>query len=121
MDFTQPFKIGARIGQVKRGGYNHCYVLRKEHDPLALAASVYEPLTGRTMEIYTTEPGMQFYSGHFLNHYRGRGGLLLEKYHGFCLEAQHFPNSVNQPQFPSTLLMPEKNYRQTTLYKFSTR
>ena len=121
MDFTQPFKIGARIGQVKRGGYNHCYVLRKEHDPLALAASVYEPLTGRTMEIYTTEPGMQFYSGHFLNHYRGRGGLLLEKYHGFCLEAQHFPNSVNQPHFPSTLLRPEKNYRQTTLYKFSTR
>ena len=121
MDFTQPFKIGARIGQVKRGGYNHCYVLRKEHDPLALAASVYEPLTGRILEIYTTEPGMQFYSGHFLNHYKGRGGLLLEKYHGFCLEAQHFPNSVNQPHFPSTLLRPEKNYRQTTLYKFSTR
>ena len=121
MDFTRPVKIGARIDQVTGGGYNHCYVLRKEHDPLALAASVYEPLTGRTMEIYTTEPGMQFYSGHFLNHYRGRGGLLLEKYHGFCLEAQHFPNSVNQPHFPSTLLMPEKNYRQTTLYKLSTR
>ena len=97
MDFTQPIKIGARIEQVKGGGYNHCYVLRKQGHPLSLAATVHEPLTGRMMEIYTTEPGMQFYSGHFLDNYRGAHGILLQKYHGFCLEAQHFPNSVNQP------------------------
>ena len=121
MDFTRPFKIGARINQVKGGGYNHCYVLRKQHDPLSLAGSVYEPLTGRIMEIYTTEPSMQFYSGHFLNHYRGAGGILLEKYHGFCLEAQHFPNSVNQPHFPSTILRPEKIYNHITIHKFSAR
>ena len=61
---------------------------------------------GRMMEVYTTEPGIQFYSGHFLNRYKGAGGIILNKYDGFCLEAQHFPNSVNEPQFPSTILRP---------------
>jgi aldose 1-epimerase len=121
MDFTQPIKIGARIEQVKGGGYNHCYVLRKQGHPLSLAATVHEPLTGRMMEIYTTEPGMQFYSGHFLDNYRGAHGILLQKYHGFCLEAQHFPNSVNQPNFPSTILRPGEVYRQTTVQKFSAK
>jgi aldose 1-epimerase len=121
MDFTQPIKIGTRIEQVKEGGYNHCYVLRKQGHPLSLAATVHEPLTGRMMEIYTTEPGMQFYSGHFLDNYRGAHGILLQKYHGFCLEAQHFPNSVNQPNFPSTILRPGEVYRQTTVQKFSAK
>ena len=121
MDFTQPIKIGTRIEQVKGGGYNHCYVLRKQGHPLSLAATVHEPLTGRMMEIYTTEPGMQFYSGHFLDNYRGAHGILLQKYHGFCLEAQHFPNSVNQPNFPSTILRPGEVYRQTTVQKFSAK
>jgi aldose 1-epimerase len=121
MDFTQPIKIGARIEQVKGGGYNHCYVLRKQGNPLSLAATVHEPLTGRMMEIYTTEPGMQFYSGHFLDNYRGAHGILLQKYHGFCLEPQHFPNSVNQPNFPSTILRPGEVYRQTTVQKFSAK
>jgi aldose 1-epimerase len=121
MDFTQPIKIGARIEQVKGGGYNHCYVLRKQGHPLSLAATVHEPLTGRMMEIYTTEPGMQFYSGHFLDNYRGAHGILLQKYHGFCLEPQHFPNSVNQPNFPSTILRPGEVYRQTTVQKFSAK
>ena len=71
MDFTRPVKIGAQIDQVTGGGYNHCYVLKKGPDPLSLAASVYEPFSGRVMEIYTTEPGIQFYSGHFLKNYRG--------------------------------------------------
>jgi aldose 1-epimerase len=119
MDFTRPVKIGARIDQVTGGGYNHCYVLKKGPDPLSLAASVYEPFSGRVMEIYTTEPGIQFYSGHFLKNYRGARGILFNKYDGFCLEAQRFPNSVNTPQFPSTLLRPGKLYRQRTLYQFS--
>ena len=119
MDFTQPVKIGARIDQVTGGGYNHCYALKKGPDPLSLAASVYEPFSGRVMEIYTTEPGIQFYSGHFLKNYRGARGILFNKYDGFCLEAQHFPNSVNTPQFPSTLLRPGELYRQRTLHQFS--
>jgi aldose 1-epimerase len=118
MDFTQPVKIGARIGEVKGGGYNHCYVLRKQLDSLSLAATVHEPITGRIIEIYTTEPGMQFYSGHFLDRYKGAGGIIFNKYDGFCLEAQHFPNSVNEPQFPSTILRPGSIYKQTTIYKF---
>ena len=119
MDFTRPVKIGARIDQVTGGGYNHCYVLKKGADPLSLAASVYEPFSGRVMEIYTTEPGIQFYSGHFLKNYRGTKGILFNPYDGFCLEAQHFPNSVNTPQFPSTLLRPGELYRQRTLHQFS--
>ena len=119
MDFTRPVKIGARIDQVTGGGYNHCYALKKGPDPLSLAASVYEPFSGRVMEIYTTEPGIQFYSGHFLKNYRGARGILFNKYDGFCLEAQHFPNSVNTPQFPSTLLRPGELYRQRTLHQFS--
>lgn len=119
MNFTKPFKIGSRIDQVKGGGYNHCYVLNKQGDSLALAARVIEPMNGRVMEIYTTQPGIQFYSGHFLNQYKGTGGILFNKYDGFCLEAQHFPNSVNQPQFPSTILRAGDIYRQTTIHKFS--
>jgi aldose 1-epimerase len=119
MDFTRPVKIGARIDQVTGGGYNHCYVLKKGADALSLAASVYEPFSGRAMDIYTTEPGLQFYSGHFLKNYRGARGILFNKYDGFCLEAQHFPNSVNTLQFPSTLLRPGKLYRQRTLHQFS--
>jgi len=119
MDFTRPLKIGARIDRIKGGGYNHCYVLNKQEDSLSLAARVHEPKSGRIMEIHTTEPGIQFYTGHFLENYRGAGGIILNKYDGLCLEAQHFPNSVNQPQFPSTILRPGDLYRQTTVHKFS--
>lgn len=118
MDFTHPTKIGDRIHQIKGGGYNHCYVLNRKDNSLCLAGKVYEPQKGRTMEVYTTEPGLQFYSGHFLNQYKGADGILLNEYDGFCLEAQHFPNSVNEPQFPSTILRPGNIYRQTTIYKF---
>lgn len=119
MDFREPTKIGLRIGRLQGGGYNHCYVLRKKNGLLSLAATVYEPWTGRVMEVSTTEPGMQLYSGHFLDGYRSVSGLCFEKYHGVCLEAQHFPNSVNQPHFPPTLLRPGKVYAQTTTYRFS--
>jgi aldose 1-epimerase len=118
MDFTHPTKIGDRIDQIKGGGYNHCYVLNRKDNSLCLAAKVYEPEKGRIMEVYTTEPGVQFYSGHFLDRYKGAGGIILNKYDGFCLEAQHFPNSVNEPRFPSTILRPGNIYRQTTIYKF---
>ena len=118
MDFTHPTKIGDRIDQIKGGGYNHCYVLNRKDNSLCLAAKVYEPEKGRIMEVYTTEPGIQFYSGHFLDRYKGAGGIILNKYDGFCSEAQHFPNSVNEPRFPSTILRPGNIYRQTTIYKF---
>jgi aldose 1-epimerase len=120
MDFTRPSKIGARIGQIKGEGYNHCYVLNKQGDPLALASRLYEPINGRVMEVYTTEPGIQFYTGHFLDNYRGAGGIVFNKYDGVCLEAQHFPNSVNEPRFPSTILRPGDLYRQTTIHRFFT-
>ncbi len=120
MDFTHPTKIGARISQIKGGGYNHCYVLNKQGGSSVLAARVHEPETGRVMEVYTTEPGVQFYTGHFLANYRGAGGIIFNKYDGFCLEAQHYPNSVNEPRFPSTILRPGDLYRQTTTHRFST-
>ncbi len=118
MDFTRPVTIGTRIDQVKGGGYNHCYVVNKENDSLGLAARVQEPKNGRAMEVHTTEPGIQFYTGHFLENYRGAGGIIFNKYDGFCLEAQHFPNSVNEPRFPSTILRPGDRYRQTTIHRF---
>jgi aldose 1-epimerase len=118
MDFTHPTKIGDRIDQIKGGGYNHCYVLNRKDNSLCLAAKVYEPEKGRIMEVYTTEPGIQIYSGHFLNNYKGENGILLNRCDGFCLEAQHFPNSVNQPQFPPTILRPGDIYKQITLYNF---
>lgn len=118
MDFTQPQTIGARIKQIDGGGYNHCYVFNKQYGELSLAARVKEPTSCRVMEVYTTEPGIQFYSGHFLNNCKGNGGVFFNTCDAFCLEAQHFPNSVNQPQFPSTILRPGETYRQTTIHKF---
>ena len=118
MDFTKPHAIGQRIGQVP-GGYDHCYILnRKDDKKLSLAARVVEPKSGRTMEIYTTQPGIQFYTGNFLDGTLKGGGKTYEKHAGFCLEANHFPDSPNQPQFPSTLLKPGETYRHTTVHKF---
>jgi len=121
MDFTYRHRIGDHINSVT-GGYDHNYVLKKSAEPLSLAAVLYEPVSGRQMEMFTTEPGVQFYSGNFLDGtLKGRGGVLYPKHGGLCLEAQHFPDSPNQPTFPSTLLQPEETYRQTTLYKFSVK
>jgi aldose 1-epimerase len=118
MDFRRPREIGSRIDEVKGGGYNHCYVLNHPGSPPSPAARVHSPQSGRVMEIYTTQPGVQFYTGHFLDGYRGASGILYNKYAGFCLETQHFPNSVNQPPFPSTILRPGASYIQTTLHRF---
>ncbi len=122
MDFTTPMAIGARIAQVpgpKPGGYDHNYVLRGGGKSLALAARVREPKTGRVREVLTTEPGLQFYSGNFLDGtIKNRNGVPYKQHDAFCLETQHFPDSVNHPNFPSTILQPGQTYRSQTIYRF---
>ena len=119
MDFRSPHAIGERIAQVD-GGYDHCYVLNRTNDvDLSLAARVVEPKSGRIMEVYTTQPAVQFYTGNFLNGSLKSGGKTYEKHSGFCLETQHYPDSPNHADFPSTLLKPGETYLQTTVHKFS--
>jgi len=124
LDFTAPMAIGARINQedeqLKFGkGYDHNWVLNGGSGKLSLAARVTEPTTGRIMEVYTTEPGIQFYTGNFLDGTNvGKGGKVYKHRYGFCLETQHFPDSPNHPAFPSTVLKPGQTYRQTTVYRF---
>jgi aldose 1-epimerase len=127
LDFTTPTAIGARINQddeqLRFGrGYDHNFVVRGPAGTLREAAEVYEPKTGRVLRVLTTEPGIQFYSGNFLDGtLRGKGGRLYAHRSGFCLETQHFPDSPNKPQFPSTVLRPGQSYRSTTVYEFSAR
>lgn len=124
MEFTRPRPIGARIAQVggDPNGYDHCYVLKSGGKRFDLAARVYEPTTGRVMTMYTSEPGVQFYTGNFLDgSLTGKGGVVYRKHAGFCLEAGSFPDAVNQPKFPSIILRPGETYRQRTEYVFSTR
>ncbi len=126
-DFRQPTPIGARIDaddpQLRfAGGYDHNFVLNRTGEGLTLAARVYEPATGRVMEVLTTEPGIQFYTGNFLDGtLTGKSGVVYQKRSALCLETQHFPDSPNHPQFPSTVLKPGETYRSTTVYKFSAR
>lgn len=126
-DFTQPRKIGQRImednEQLRLGnGYDITYVLRNRAGKLALAASAYEPLSGRAMQVYTTEPGVVFYTANYLGErVIGRGGKPFTKNGAFCLETQHFPDSPNQPEFPNTILRPGETFRSQTVYKFSVR
>jgi aldose 1-epimerase len=121
MDFTKPMAVGSRIEKVP-GGYDHNYVLNSGGGRLTLAARVNEPASGRVMEIYTTEPGIQFYSGNFLDgSITGKGGKVYKKHYGFCLETQHFPDSPNKPNFPSVILKPGEKYTSQTLHKFYTK
>jgi aldose 1-epimerase len=121
MDFTASKSIGARIEQVE-GGYDHNYVLNSGGGSLALAARVSEPTSGREMEVYTVEPGVQLYTGNFLDgSLTGKDGKVYEKHYGFCLETQHFPDSPNKPDFPSVVLEPGQKYTTVTVYKFSTK
>jgi len=118
MDFTAPHAIGERIAQVE-GGYDHNYVLRAG-DPIHLAAKVVDPKSGRIMEIFTDQPGVQFYSGNFLDGtVTGKGGVVYKKHYGFCLETQHFPDSPNKPDFPSVVLKPGETYKHIMIHKFS--
>ena len=127
MDFTSAAVIGARIGnhddQLQiAGGYDHNFVLRGDEDTLRAAAKVYEPQSGRALEVFTTQPGLQFYSGNFLDGTLvGKGGRAYTKNSGCCFETQHFPDSPNQPQFPSTVLRPGEKYHQTTVFRFSVK
>ena len=121
-DFRTPTAIGARIdaddAQIKAGkGYDHNYVLKGDGS-LSLAARVYEPQSGRVMEVLTTEPGVQFYSGNFMDGSITSRGATYGRRHAFCLETQHFPDSPNQPDFPSTVLKPGETYQTTTVYRF---
>ncbi|HYG97572.1 MAG TPA: aldose epimerase family protein [Terriglobales bacterium] len=125
-DFRKQTAISARINQddeqLKLGrGYDHNWVLNGELGKLQLAAQVYEPRSGRTMEVTTTEPGIQFYSGNFLNGEKGKGGKPMAYRTGFCLETQHFPDSPNHAEFPTTTLKAGQQYRTTTVFKFSTK
>jgi aldose 1-epimerase len=126
-DFRKPTAIGARIGQadeqLKLGkGYDHNWVLNAAAQGLTKAAEVYEPKSGRVMEVFTKEPGVQFYTGNFLDgSLKGKAGKVYQFRYGFCLETQHFPDSPNQPKFPTTTLKPGQRYQTTTVYKFSVR
>jgi aldose 1-epimerase len=127
LDFSKPARIGARVNaddeQIKLGGgYDHNYVLNKPAGQLGLAARVYEATSGRVMEVWTTEPGVQLYTGNFLDGtIRGKGGWVYQRRNAFCLEPQHFPDTPNQPSFPTTVLKPGETYKNTIIYKFSTR
>ncbi len=118
MDFTVPRSIGDRIDEVE-GGYDHNYVLNNYDSTMRLVARVTDPKSGRTMEVYTDQPGLQFYSGNFLDgSLTGKGGKVYKKHYGFCLETQHFPDSPNHPGFPSVVLRPGHTYQTHTIYKF---
>ena len=123
LDFTHPTAIGARIGEMKGnpGGYDHNLVLAGGMGRRELAARVVAPASGRQMEVWTTEPAVQFYSGNFLDGtITGKRGVVYGKRSGFCLETQHYPDSVNHPNFPSIILRPGSVYRSETDYRFST-
>lgn len=122
MDFTTPKMIGKDLAAVK-GGYDHNWVLNRNGNALEKVASLYEPDGGRYMEVWTTEPGIQFYSGNFLNGTlpNTKNGQKYVKHAALCLETQHFPDSPNQPSFPNTILRPGETYKQTTLYRFSAK
>jgi aldose 1-epimerase len=124
MDFRQPTVIGARIDDDDEqlrlaGGYDHNWVLGTSGNLDRPAATVIEPVSGRVMEVWTTEPGVQFYTGNFINpSIIGKAGRTYEPRCAFCLETQHFPNSPNLPDFPSTVLRPGEEYQSTTIYRF---
>jgi aldose 1-epimerase len=126
-DFTSAKPIGRDIDQDNEQlefglGYDHNFVLNKDDDSLTLAARVHEPTTGRVLEIQTTEPGIQFYCGNFLDgRLKGKSGKPYVHRGGFCLETQHFPDSPNQPNFPSTILRPGEQYKTRTVFKFSAK
>ncbi len=119
-DFREPKKIGKDINRLK-GGYDINYVLNKR-EKFSLSAYVYEPESGRTLEVWTTQPGLQFYSGNFLDgKIKGHEGIYYKKHSGFCLETQHFPDSPHHKNFPSTVLKPGETYKQITIFKFGIR
>ncbi len=120
MDFTSPRPIGQGLSSVP-GGYDHCWVAGRADQPLAPIAAAVDPASGRAMEVWTTMPGVQFYTSNALDRVKGAGGKVYERHGAFCLETQFFPDSPNQPHFPSTILRPGGLYRHRTVHRFSTR
>lgn len=123
LDFTKPTVIGDRVAQLndKPGaGYDHNFVLDDSSKKMKLAARVTHPTNGRVLEVWTDQPAIQFYGGNFLKGQTGKGGATYTHRSGFCLEAQHYPDSPNQPHFPNTILRPGQTYTQTTVYRFAT-
>lgn len=126
-DFREPTAVGKHIHddaeQIRHGnGYDHTFVFNEDvQKENALAASLYEPITGRTLEVFTQEPGVQFYTGNFLKGYKGKRGAIYHKRYGLCLETQHFPDSPNRPEFPSVILKPGDVYKTQTVYRFGVR
>lgn len=127
LDFQKATRVGERIEAAHEqvswaGGYDHNFVLEPGEGKLVPAATVYETSSGRVLEVLTTEPGVQFYSGNFLKGTEvGKGGAVYQRRNGFCLETQHFPDSPNQPAFPSSILRPVAVFESTTIYRLSTR
>lgn len=126
MDFTKPHKIGTAIDQddiqLKYGaGYDHNWVLRHRTGTLGLAAVAFDPASGRMMEVFTTQPGVQLYTANWIDNEKGKGGKKYQRRWSFCLETQHFPDAVNKPHFPSTILKQGREYRHSCVYKFSTK
>lgn len=122
MDLREAQPIGKHLQQIPGGGYDHNYVLPNTDGSIIKAAEVFEPVSGRVLEVYTTQPGIQFYTGNFLDgSLTGKNGQAYTKHYAFCLETQHFPDSPNQPAFPSAILRPGEIYRQQTLYRLSVR
>jgi aldose 1-epimerase len=118
MDFRKMRRIGELINMVK-GGYDHNYVLIKKDKELKLAATVDDPVSGREVNVFTTQPGVQFYTGNFLDGtIKGKSGKVYKQHYGLCLETQHFPDSPNQPSFPNTILRPGEKFNEITVYKF---
>lgn len=120
LDFTTPTPIGARIAKLEATkGYDHNFVLRGDGKEPRLAARVREPRSGRVMEVLTTEPGVQLYTANFLDGtVKGKDGVVYRQHQAFCLETEHFPDSIHHETFPSTVLRPEETYRQTTIFRF---
>jgi aldose 1-epimerase len=124
-DFRKPMAIGARIdadnAQLKLGpGYDHNWVINKKFGEMTMMAHVSEPTSGRVMEVWSTEPALQFYSGNFLDGtITGKGGWVYQKHAAFCMEPQHYPDSPNKPQYPTTELKPGETYKNTIIYRFS--
>ena len=123
-DFTGARSIGSRISSGEAqlqlaGGYDHCWVLTQQEGVCTLAPELYEPVSGRALTVFTTQPGIQVYSGNFLDgSIVGKKGARYQRYSGLCLETQHYPDSPNQPTFPVTVLRPGENYRERTIYRF---
>ena len=122
MDFTSEKMIGKDLDSVK-GGFDHNWVLNKSGNELSLAATLLDPGSGRLMEVWTTEPAIQFYSGNFLDGMltNTKNGQRYPRHAALCLEAQHYPDSPNQPSFPNTILKPGEKYKQVTEYRFRVR